>query len=92
MDMVERVARAMMREAESWPTTSSDRASFAWFVRSHRMGLARAAIEAMREPTEAMIASGGREAICGIADAEPGNFIAADVWQAMISAALKESE
>lgn len=45
---------------------------------------ARAAISAMREPTEEMIDEGG----CSLPDYNPGNADAAECWTRMIDAAL----
>lgn len=59
---------------------------------------ARAAIEAMREPTEAMIAAGGTDSKWRVGEitayaSETGDLHAAfanDVWSAMVDAALKD--
>ena len=89
-EMVERVARAIWQESVGradwykWETFRPD----AW-GRCLSMAQARAAIEAMREPTEAMIEAARNEDDPGFCD-EPG-FAAPhkDAWQAMIDAALK---
>jgi len=79
--MVKRVARAMrakdFEEGHCDPETT---------IESY-IGTARAAIEAMREPTAAMINSGGTEN----GDWTPDNSAAAcrESWQAMIDEALK---
>jgi hypothetical protein len=79
-EMIERVARRLCDENGGNPDDVTDRGWEAF------VGSARAAIEAMREPTEAMktAASGYRieEASSGY-DARP-----VDVWQDMIHAAL----
>lgn len=57
-EMVERVARAM--EPEVWDSTAMKRSEEAGFAREHAVMMAnslrraRASIEAMREPTQAM--------------------------------------
>jgi hypothetical protein len=86
-EMVERVARAILKEAAmlNSPEIQDDltdgfrlNVSRVWAKR-----YARAAIEAMREPTEAML----------VEVAEPGDMLrTASVWQAMIDAALHEGE
>jgi hypothetical protein len=77
-EMVDRIMRAMNAYKDTLPKTSDD----APFIYSHRKGLARAAIAAMREPTEAMVKKGGSEVdwLRGLTDA----------WKAMIDAALSE--
>lgn len=60
-------------------------------VRKTMMGVARAAVEAMREPTQAMQAAG--EAAGGKAYEWTGDsivFHAANSWPAMIDAALQD--
>ncbi len=87
-EMVERVAMAIER------THHDDDASFeeAWadhdVVRHNRLLEARAAIAAMREPTEAMIT----EAMI-VADVwDDPDMVVAFAWRAMIDEALKESD
>jgi hypothetical protein len=77
MEMIERVARAMLR-AEEWSS---------FFGEDDARKLARAAIEAMREPTDAMLIDGA---------AKIRNFTSASgpyprtraVWLSMIDASL----
>jgi hypothetical protein len=86
MDMVERVARALAMDQwpeHNWPADFSEREA------EDYRGHARAAIEAMREPTEAMLAA-------GFGDASPTIWTAGitpedqrNVWQAMIDSTLK---
>lgn len=82
--MVERVAKAIYEEddpwhvAFPWPNLTKTQAGVDAYRRC-----ARAAIEAMREPTEAMERAGLREMTIDPAWAKPA-------WQAMISAALSE--
>jgi hypothetical protein len=89
MTMVERVARTIFPNA----------AGFDWDIapsglRDALCVTARAAIEAMREPTEAMNDAepdGGFDIYWGYnADGRPSG--PADVWRVMIEAALTESE
>lgn len=75
--MVELVARAINKEL----TGSEEN------VNDFRRRLARAAIEAMREPTEAMIDAGENTGINLWIQ-----FEAVIAWQAMIDAALAESK
>jgi len=81
VSMVERVARAIYEaddvwsEAFPWPNMGSPNQSADEYRR-----IARAAIEAMREPTEAMVGAGWAEAL-----AENAN----GVWSDMIDEALK---
>lgn len=92
-EMVERVARAICAaDDEPWDElgeTSEDNAPFGYSRQWYR-GLARAAIAAMREPTEEMISGEGVHEhvhwdyscyVCGGAQ---------EHWYAMIDAALKE--
>lgn len=72
MTMIERVARAIALT----PFTRDER----WSVAQ-----ARAAIAAMRKPTEAMIREGDPHTNCGGCC---GNKAGKDTWQAMIDAAL----
>lgn len=89
-DMVERVAAAIERANDSAP-------SFGMKVSDIIKLMARAAIEAMREPTERMALAGdgvGRYQHC---DGEDGNWHEwyehdpEEVWQAMIDEALKSN-
>lgn len=73
MDMIERVARAIS-EVDCLPLGPA-----------HARAMARAAIEAMREPTTAMI-----DATQDIY-AEPGRHLIEYVWEKMIDAALNET-
>ena len=76
-DMVERVARAMHeavyeQSIHDWQNSND-------YIRGYLRKQARAAIAAMREPTETMI---NRK------DAD-GRAMATDIWQSMIDEALK---
>lgn len=82
--MVERVARALWAEAQC-PGKFEDCEPLAGQIRFRE--LARAAIEAMRGPTEAMIKIGDDYTHCG---GSCGNRAGRDTWQAMIDAALNE--
>lgn len=77
-EMIERVAKAMM-EASTTVGHSS------W------SDIARAAIEAMREPTEAMIEHADANAFGGVAPGEPLYHGAKNTWQHMIDAALSDA-
>lgn len=82
MSMIERVARAIALEALD-PETRAAVDPEKWFVAESYYDLARAAIEEMRKPTEAMVnETGGGEC----------NKWARGAWALMIDAALKEQE
>lgn len=88
MTMVEQVARALCKEASIDPDKSDEWAPGVdrknW---ESRIGAARAAIGAMREPTEAMVDAGSD--IEDIDGNDIGLTAAQDAWQAMIDEALK---
>lgn len=78
--MVERVARVLYVRAcgdGDWSDETQE-------LRDHYLADARAAIEAMREPTVEMLVSAQEEWMCVRAAEERGDF----VWRAMIDAAL----
>lgn len=83
MSMVEKVARAIY--AAYGFHLSWGEASFTWRDQCLKQG--RAAIEAMREPTDEMSCAG-----LDFDDDDGKTLIVSTVWQAMIDAALKESE
>ena len=92
-EMVERVARAIWDARESsFPARL--RVRFEDRLTSEVFDMARAAIEAMREPTEAMMVAGGKVDV-GHAWCAAGERIvddsAGDVYRGMIDAALKDS-
>jgi hypothetical protein len=77
-EMVERVAMAIAAYCDTLPKTSQA----AIILRSQRVGVARAAIGAMREPTEAMKLAAG-------VDSAFDPFGRVNSYRAMITAALK---
>jgi hypothetical protein len=83
-EMIERVARAIYEDAWGieWPPEPAGEAD------EYRRG-ARAAIEAMREPTEAMLSAAGTRRPRGDEVMGPDHPWA--LWDAMIDAALKET-
>lgn len=90
-EMVERVARAMAvkdKGDDHWDVMSEDGDGYGYVGKNEYREMARAAILAMREPTEGMVQRaqesyhGGME--WGLSDVEM-----AAVWQAMIDEALK---
>lgn len=96
MEMIERVARALR---EKWSVEVFDRKSdVGW---ENEIDNARAAIEAMREPTEAMHEAANETSVyyddfsCGDGNITlglpgyPTKFV--EIWSDMIDAALKES-
>lgn len=89
-NMVERVARAI--QATRGPRENRDRAPPA--TRQLWLSDARAAIEAMREPTTAMIAAADALTVVGALDYHTAIDVPADhdeAWRAMIDAALAET-
>ena len=70
-EMVERVAKALAREYDRDPETDN-----VGLGTQLSTAMARAAIAAMREPTEAMLYAGWQED--------------SSIWRAMIDAALKD--
>lgn len=84
MTLIERVARALRGHM---PLPTLDQA--AWPI---QLEAARAAIAAMREPTETMV-DAGTDAIAGPSNDLGGPVLAemaTEAWAAMINAALKE--
>lgn len=87
--MIEKIAKALVvqqygeRVLEFWPDRLSFTVSGPPFHADEYRDMARAAIEAMREPTEAMVAS----ASDNLDDEEHAIRCA---WQAMIDATLSE--
>lgn len=77
MTMIERVAKALADEyfGVGWYDRQGDEFRRRWAF------MARAAIEALREPTEAMLDEG-----------PPEPYMEKHVWARMIDAALKEHE
>ncbi len=97
-EMVERVARAICEaDSEPWDElgeTGADNAPFPYSKEMYRK-LARAAIAAMREPTEGMNAAGALPWRWTTHEAPPGlelpfGWTNADTWRVMIDAALAQ--
>lgn len=88
--MVERVARAICDgrwDAEHFNETANGEEPEE--QREYWRGIARAAIEAMREPTDAMVEAGfdaGDDTVQGYSE----NADPQDTWQSMIDAAINE--
>lgn len=91
-EMLERVARAIALAALD-PETRAAVNPDKWFVAESYYDLARAAIEVMREPTDAM-KSAPYDAEIDFGPGGTGDIEAnpLNVWQAMIDAALKQEE
>jgi hypothetical protein len=88
--MVERVARAILadiKSCDSYVMPHADTGLMTVDGHFDIADLARAAITALREPTEAMIRA-GRIEIDGD-DLGGSDAVARDAWRAMIDAALK---
>jgi len=82
-EMSERVARAILPSAWDIEATDAFKAEF----QKHAKSRARAAIEAMREPTKEMLESGAGEVWLFDPDVDGPNAKAGDVWRAMIDEA-----
>jgi hypothetical protein len=86
MTMIERVARALHSRVDDRLWTDP---RVAMLERDEWRDLARAAIEAMREPTEAMVDRFVSRALCVSVHGDGGwSAYAREQWQAMIDAAL----
>lgn len=100
MTMVERVAARMWAKKEeptppprvSWENAAPDERAF-------MLAIARAAIEAMREPSEAMVKRGADTEVMHSWGSPPsrkgaGEYVAdpESIWSAMIDAALAEGD
>jgi hypothetical protein len=84
--MIEAVARAIAHHAGVDP----DRERSGAFQWQAYVGIARAAIAAMREPTDAMVDAGAAERFDSRYESEENH--AKHVWDAMIDAILNEGE
>lgn len=85
-NMVERVARAMARkDYPNWHSEMSE-ADFVDGVWSDFIGLSKAAIDAMREPTSAMLAQAGAVEVGP--DGRDSDLAHIAWWQDMIDSAL----
>lgn len=89
-DMIERVARALAPLA--WATLGLSDTLANQATRTASLRRARAAIKAMREPTEAMRQCGVHGQWSGVIEGIPEDErdAATSLWQAMIDAALAE--
>lgn len=93
-NMVERLARAMYDEMEGPVNNADYKRQLAQWVLAER--LARAALEAIREPTQQMVADGWKAIDVhkerqGIARLGPGPC-GSDVYRAMIDSAIRSGE
>lgn len=91
-EMVEKVARAMAlkdKGADHWDIMSDDGDGCGYVGRNEYLAMARAAIGAMREPTEVLLCVGDET----YANGDPNEGLSLSglrhVWQAMIDEALK---
>lgn len=90
MTMIERVARAMC--ADDSPHNDWDSRDMSDFTRDAWRKMAKAAIEAMREPTDEMIAAGEAEFFEHLPEARDWTLsYTKTAYEAMIDAALKDS-
>lgn len=89
-DIIDRVARAIF----TVQTSNTSDEIWAQINPEYPHEIARAAIAAMREPTEKMMIEGGGVVPADEAEYRPDRAeqTAHDVWQAMIDAALKEKK
>lgn len=83
-EMIERVARAVYEARNSGRATVAEWLELPQAVRAEERRDARAAIEAMREPTEGMVQAAHEEA------PHIGSVFWWHSWRAMIDAALKD--
>lgn len=99
-EMIERVAEAAFMA--DWPKDNWSRFGNEDYVKNRYRRIARAAIEAMREPTKAQLEA-AEEIVVGYDDfaCGDGNIYlgipgypqkARDVWAALVDAALKEGK
>lgn len=93
--MIERVARVL--EPQAWAALGIGDTFVYKNRRTSSLRKARAAIAALREPTEEMYEAGGTSEAFQIQSSidpsrlwQPGQIIAATVWRTMIDAALSE--
>lgn len=88
-EMIERVARAMhdLCQAQT-PTQGATWENSYPEARDQLRQLARAAVEAMREPTEAMKEAGISRAVDLIEAFTSTDYVADETWAAVIDAAL----
>lgn len=85
MDMIEKIAKAMCEaNGTIWGGPRGEDDPDFLLVKLSYMRMARAAIEAMREPTEAMLKAGDLPGW----DDSVSIGLSGEVWQAMIDAAL----
>ncbi len=90
-EMIERIARAMWEAREDIEAVDSPNRCTFEADNPEIIAMARAAIEAMREPTEAMIENNEIDHItlrCARA-IHSSELPCADIWRAMINEALK---
>lgn len=86
MDMIERVAVAIRRD--KFRRTGRESVFDETAITDNERSEARAAIEAMREPTEAMLTAGGYEFDGCTSDPGERCHTGIHVWHGMIDAAL----
>lgn len=89
MTLIEKVARALA--AHSWELGGNDHSKEPFVNRRwpHYVGQARAAIEAMREPTNKMVDEEGGEYI-NLGRADDASYQPRLIWQGMVDTALSE--
>lgn len=83
-DMIERVARVIHVQLEPWDAFGVDRVMW--------IKVARAAIAAMREPTDEMNDAGADKCDGGCAEESCQFGFMGKIWHAMIDAALEEKK
>ena len=95
MTLIEKMARAIYDHAASKPPGKPNWDGATEDVREWIRGHARAAIQAMREPTPGMIGASVRNSeLGGVASSDLGGAfgLIEELWQAMIDQAIKEGE
>lgn len=84
MNMIEKVARAINPDDFSIECSVGPDCSACKAIKNVAMENAKAAILAMREPSEGMIEAGSAHML------DDGDKVSLDIWHIMIDAALKE--
>lgn len=87
-EMVEWVAKAIFAKYVSDGGGQGSLEEMTHGTQEMYRGYARAAIEALREPTKAMLLRGRSVEVNGDEANRPVGWVADDVWQVMIDAAL----
>ena len=88
MSMIEKAARALCVVAGDDPDREGPWSE--WWSESAYAADARAVIEALMEPNEAMVEAGADAPLTSFGNGQYGNPHPTDVWQAMLRAAIND--